>query len=84
MKKKIITAAFVAALGISAGYIAYSIQEPEAMSDMALANVEALAGEEGSNQKDCETYCKSDERYTCIITWGSGIKGVSCPNHRKK
>lgn len=43
MKKKIITVAFVAALGIFAGYTAYNTQKPEAMSEIALANVEALA-----------------------------------------
>lgn len=47
MKKYIIRAAFVAAFALMAGYSVYTSQQEKTMSDLALANVEALAsGEE--------------------------------------
>ena len=52
------------------------------MSDLMLANVEALA--RGESSSDCNTYCQPDYRYTCYISWGSGIDGVTCPGYRAK
>lgn len=47
MKKKLMKLAFAAALAVAAGVTAYQAQDKEAMlSDLALANVEALAGGE--------------------------------------
>jgi hypothetical protein len=43
MKKNIIKVAFVAAFALIAGYNVYSSQKTDMMSDLALANVEALA-----------------------------------------
>ena len=48
MKKKILKAAFVAAFAMIAGYSVYNSQKDVALSDVALANVEALARGEGS------------------------------------
>ena len=47
--KKILKMAFVAAFAAVAGYGVYANQQSEAMSDLMLANVEALAGSEISN-----------------------------------
>ncbi len=46
MKKYIIRTAFVAAFALMAGYSVYTSQHEKTMSDLALANVEALAGGE--------------------------------------
>lgn len=83
MQKFFLKIAFVAAFAAIAGYGVYANQKADTMSDLVLANVEALAGGEGSSS-DCETYCKSDPRYTCYISWGSGIDGITCTEHRKK
>ena len=76
MKKNILKATLVVAFALIAGMNVYN-------AHLALANVEALASGEGSSS-DCETYCTSDSRYDCIISWGAGIEGVTCPDHRKK
>ena len=47
MRKLIIKSAFVAAFIAVAGYAAYNTQKDTEMSDLAMANVEALAGGEG-------------------------------------
>ena len=52
MRKKIMKAAFVAVFAAVAGYGVYMNQRTEAMSDLMLANVEALASGEAS-VKDC-------------------------------
>ncbi len=83
MKKNILKATLVVAFALIAGMNVYNAQQSDVMSDLALANVEALASGEGSSS-DCETYCTSDRRYDCIISWGAGIEGVTCPDHRKK
>lgn len=46
--KKITKIAFVAAFAAIAGYGVYANQKAEAMSDLMLANMEALAGGEGA------------------------------------
>ena len=45
MKKYIIRTAFVAAFAFMAGYSVYTSQQKKTMSDLALANVEALAND---------------------------------------
>ncbi|MCR6503533.1 MULTISPECIES: NVEALA domain-containing protein [Bacteria] len=50
--KKIMRIAFVAAFATVAGYGVYTNQRTETMSDLMLANVEALASGEAS-VKDC-------------------------------
>ena len=57
--KKIMRIAFVAAFATVAGYGVYTNQRTETMSDLMLANVEALASGEAS-VKDCvsaDSYC---------------------------
>ncbi len=48
MKKNILKATLVAAFVLIAGFNVYNAQKSDVMSDLALANVEALAGGEGS------------------------------------
>ena len=54
MKKKIIKVALVAVVGLIAGINVFNAQKSDVMSDIALANVEALAAGESSNGK-CPT-----------------------------
>lgn len=83
MRKKIFAAMIVAVIAMFAGYNMYQSQRAEStMSDLALANVEALAGNEGG-LNDCATYCEKDERYTCIIMY-VGSDGITCPDQKKK
>ncbi|MFR3187655.1 MAG: NVEALA domain-containing protein [Phocaeicola sp.] len=53
MRKLIIKSAFVAAFIAVAGYAAYNTQKDAKMSDLAMANVEALAGGESGGKVDC-------------------------------
>ena len=57
--KKMIKIAFVAAFVAIAGYGVYTNQKSEALSDLALANVEALASGESSTTNRYQTmgYC---------------------------
>ena len=48
--KKFMKVAFVAIFAVTAGYGVYSSQKADVMSELALANVEALASGEGENQ----------------------------------
>lgn len=62
MKKNILKASFVAAFAMIAGYSVYNSQKDVALSDIALANVEALAsGESGAK---CPNGCSA-------IGWGT-------------
>lgn len=45
--------AFVAAFAAIAGYGVYANQKTDVMSDLALANIEALASDEGSGGGTC-------------------------------
>lgn len=51
--KKFMKIAFVAAFVAVAGYGVYASQKSDIMSDLALANVEALADPEQPNTGDC-------------------------------
>lgn len=83
MKKNILKLVFASAFALVAGYSVYASQKKVEMSDLAMANVEALASGEGSSQ-DCEIYCYYCPGWDCIISWGPGIDGVTCQNHRKR
>lgn len=63
MEKSIIKSAFVAAFIAVAGYTAYNSQNEVELSDLAMANVEALAGGESGSTSDC-TY---DPNLSCIL-----------------
>lgn len=83
MKKFILSVVAVAAF---ASYNVYrsNNNETEGMSDTMLANVEALAAGENGSISDCEHYCKLKPGYTCIILFGDGIQGITCPGYGKK
>lgn len=83
MRNIYVKCAFVAASAFIAGYGVYASQQEESMSDLAMANVEALASGE-SSYSDCQVYCYECPGWDCIISWGSGIEGVTCPDHRKR
>lgn len=51
--KKVIKITFVAAFAAIAGYGVYANQKADAMSDLMLTNVEALATREQPNTDDC-------------------------------
>ena len=83
MKKKLISAAFVVAIALTAGYNVYNSQNKVALSDLALDNVEALASGE-SSPNDCIHLCNEDFRYTCIIDWKNGSELITCIGYRPK
>ena len=61
MKKNFIRTAFVAVFALMTGYSVYASQQEKTMSDLALANVEALAQGEVIIGTPC--------RETCINCW---------------
>lgn len=79
MKKKIIRSVFVVAFAMVAGYNVYCSQKPAEMSDMALVDVEALAGcEVSSNSSNNTGICSKDvntSKEYCVTSssqWGGG------------
>ena len=60
--KKFMKVAFVAIFAVTAGYGVYSSQKADVMSELALANVEALAsGEGGNGENQCyQVYTPAD------------------------
>ena len=54
---KIIKTLFVATFALVAGYGVYSTQQNAEMPDLAMANVEALAQNEGDGMLDCPNGC---------------------------
>ena len=68
MNKKVLKVAFVAAIALVSGVNVFNAQKSDVMSDIALANVEALAsGEGGTSVK------------ICLAIWGECIDGVKAP-----
>lgn len=67
MKKNILKLAFASAFAFVAGYGIYASQQEVEMSDLALANVEALA----QSESDGDTYCPNPG-YQCIIKYSNG------------
>lgn len=58
MKRNILKITFIAAVAVAAGYIAYSqSQKAEALSDLTMDNVEALANSENDW---CPNGCKAN------------------------
>ncbi len=69
MKKKIMGLIAIVAIVAVAGYNIYVSQSNVKLSDLALANVEALASSCEESQSDCETYCMVSYFDTCIIRY---------------
>lgn len=57
MKTNILKAAFVVAIAMVGGINVFNAQKPEVLSDVALANVEALADAESSDEFTAATDC---------------------------
>lgn len=53
MKKSVLKIVFASAFALVAGYSVYASQQKVEMSDLAMANVEALAQSEGSVTVEC-------------------------------
>ena len=74
MKKRIFNVGVFVAVALVAGYNVYSSQKSDDMSDMALANVEALASGEGSSGT-CR-WSRVYDSYGCVyhncVSNGSG------------
>ena len=51
------------------GYNVYKTQKVIQLSDVAMANVEALADSSEGSQSDCNTYCMVSYFDTCIIRY---------------
>lgn len=76
MKKSILKIVFVSAFALVAGYSVYALQQNAEMSDLALANVEALAnGESGSFN------CWWDSVDCRICYVGGDWLGCPCGSH---
>lgn len=71
--KKIIKIGFVAVFAAIAGYGVYSNQKTSTISDLALANVEALAGGEWGEGFNCRW---ADRNYWFCTPLGDGL---GCP-----
>ena len=65
MNKNIMKATIVAVVGLIAGINVFNSQKPEALSDVAMENVEALAGDENGNVK---LPCIEMENEYCVYT----------------
>lgn len=53
MRKNILKVAFVAAIAMATGIQVFNAQKSEALSEVAMANVEALAGEKWDGDNHC-------------------------------
>ena len=69
MNKKILKVAFVAAIAMVSGINVFNAQKTEMLSDVALANVEALAEDEWNEQ----TCFWLDAEYKFCVPWGTGV-----------
>lgn len=81
--KKIMKIAFVATFAAVAGYGVYTSQKVDTMTDLMLANVEALAnGEDGGSVVSC--YCKTNifsPNVCSANASGAYCGGDPCSNH---
>lgn len=68
--EKFLKFAFVAAFAATAGYSVYASQKSETMSELALANVEALARDEVEQIK-----CNQAMGGTCVLINNTPIPG---------
>ena len=66
MKKNIIKVALVAVVGLIAGINVFNAQKAEVLSDVAMANVEALASGEGQPGSVCYAGYSSCLFWNCI------------------
>ena len=79
MKTKILKYVFVVAIAMVAGINVFNAQNSLQLSDVALANVEALADAEVGGV--CETYCYQCDGWMCGRIYDG--ETTRCMNHRK-
>ena len=72
MKTKFIKVAFIAAITVVCGVNVCNVEQTEALSDVALANVEALASDEGGGL-DCN-YLRDEGTCTIYVGIGGSIE----------
>ncbi|WP_237039629.1 NVEALA domain-containing protein [Phocaeicola faecalis] len=73
MKKNILKATVVAAFALIAGFNVYNSQKSDVMSELALANVEALADGENGGDGTCSFQkVKKNEKDHSLKCSGSG------------
>ena len=75
MNKKVMKAAFVAAIAMVSGINVFNVQKSEVLSDMALANVEALANDSESSGIDWGSHTMDHYNSCCRYV---GLHSVSC------
>ena len=76
MKGKFVKIAFIVAIAVMSGINVFNAQKSEQLSDVALANVEALALEEASGP--CLEVCYRYDGWSCTrIT--NGVSSVCIP-----
>lgn len=72
MKRKLIKSVSVVAIVIMAGINMFKAQQPVQLSDIAMANVEALAGNEIIDREDCEP---SIDECSMLVIYSDGDYG---------
>lgn len=73
MKNTILKIVFAAALAVVVGVTAYNAQNKEELSDLALENIEALAGGETNTSWNCTGYWGSC--YAYCGSCGATVRG---------
>ena len=76
MKKNMFKVAFVAAIALVCGINVFNAQKSEALSEIALANVEALADKTPSG----DTVCRWDASYEKCVPEGTQ-QACPCGSH---
>ena len=90
MKRNLLKSIFVIAIAMIAGINVYNAQKTVVLSDVAMANVEALADNEGGTDViECEGYyyiCRQEaekfyrDRYNNCDVFNGTIEWIDCPN----
>ena len=79
MIKRVLKVAFVVAIAMVAGINVYNSQKTEVLSDVAMANVEALASGEGQPGSVCYAGYSSCLFWNCIHLF---ICEIGCPTKK--
>ncbi|MDL2256318.1 NVEALA domain-containing protein [Parabacteroides sp. OttesenSCG-928-G06] len=82
MKNKILGVIMVAAIAVAAGWNVYQNESKIMLSDLALENVDALAGGENPDREDCE---RANDICSEIVIYSDGDVGEDILlDHKKK
>ena len=81
---------FIVSIAVMSGITVVKNLKEESLSDIVLANLEALASLEGdkpnipgTSTADCNIYCQIDYRYDCFMAFLDGTE-LRCYGYRKK